>query len=84
MKNYVMRINFNRSTNIRTIPLIQVTILLVVSSIVAFVLSVYRGLIGPVPVPLILVSIGLVVGVVVVSGLVTQVRRAIRDVREWR
>lgn len=83
VKNYVTRINFNRSTNVRNIPLIQLTIIFVVSAIVAFALGVYQGLVGTVPVWLLVVAVGLVVGVVVVSGLVTQVRRAVRDLREW-
>lgn len=83
VKNYIMRINFNRSTNVRNIPLIQMTIILVVSAIVAFVLGIYRGLVGTVPVWIFVTAVGLVVGVVVVSGLVAQVRRAVTDLREW-
>jgi len=83
VKNYIMRINFNRSTNVRNIPLIQMTIMLVVSAIVAFVLGIYRGLVGTVPAWLFVIAVGLIAGVVVVSGLVTQVRRAVRDIRQW-
>lgn len=83
VKNYIMRINFNRSTNIRNIPLIQMTILLIVSAIVAFVMGVYRAIIGGVPVWLPVIGVGLILGVVVVSGLVTQVLRALRDLHEW-
>lgn len=83
VKNYIMRINFNRSTNIRNIPLIQMTIILVVIAIVSFVLGIYRGIIGPVPIWLLGIAVLLIGGVVVVSGLVTQVRRAVRDLREW-
>jgi hypothetical protein len=83
VKNYVTRINFNRSTNVRNIPLIQLTIIFVVSAIVSFVLGVYQGVVGSVPPWLLVPAVGLVVGVVVVSGLVTQIRRAVRDLREW-
>lgn len=83
VKNYIMRINFNRSTNVRNIPLIQMTIILIVSAIVAFVLGIYRGLAGTVPGWLVVAAVGLIVGVVVVSGLITQVLRAFKDLREW-
>ena len=84
LKNYIMRINFNRSTNVRNIPLIQMTIILVVLAIVSFVLGIYKGLIGSVPLWLTAVAVVLIIGVVVVSGLVTQTWRAISDLREWR
>ncbi|WP_123623486.1 hypothetical protein [Halorubrum sp. CSM-61] len=84
VQNYIMRINFNRSTNLRNIPLIQLTIVLIVSAIVSFVLGLYHGVSGSVPIWLWLPSIVLLGGVVAVSGLVTQVRRAIADLREWR
>lgn len=83
LKNYIMRINFNRSTNVRNIPLIQLTIILVVLAIVSFVLGIYRGIIGPVPWWLLVGAGFLIVGVVAVSGLIKQSRRAVRDVREW-
>jgi len=83
IKNHIMRINFNRSTNVRNIPFIQMTILLVVSAIIAFVLGIYRGLVGTIPAWLCITAVGLILGVVVVSGLVTQVRRAAGDIREW-
>ncbi|TKX73911.1 hypothetical protein EXE46_11720 [Halorubrum sp. GN11_10-6_MGM] len=84
VKNYIMRINFNRSTNLRNIPLIQLTIVLIVTAIVSFVLGIYEGVSGSVPIWLWLSSIGLLGGVVWVSGLVTQVHRAIVDIQEWR
>ncbi|MHC3438311.1 hypothetical protein ACYJ1Y_09455 [Natrialbaceae archaeon A-gly3] len=83
LKNYIMRINFNRSTNVRNIPLIQLTIILVVLAIISFVLGIYRGIIGPVPWWLLVGAALLIVGVVAVSGLIKQSRRAVRDVREW-
>lgn len=79
-----MRINFNRSTNLRNIPLIQLTIVLIVSAIVSFALGLYQGISDSVPIWLLLSSIALLGGVVWVSGLVTQIRRAIDDLREWR
>jgi len=69
VKNYIIRINFNRSTNVRNIPLIQLTIVLIVTAIVSFVLGLYHGISGPVPIWLWLPSIGLLGGVVWVSGL---------------
>jgi hypothetical protein len=84
VKNYIMRINFNRSTNLRNIPLIQLTIVLIVSAIVSFALGLYQGVSDSVPIWLLLSSIALLGGVVWVSGLVTQIRRAIDDLREWR
>lgn len=84
VQNYIMRINFNRSTNLRNIPMIQLTIVLIVSAIVSFVLGLYHGISGSVPIWLRLSSIVLLGGVVWVSGLVTQVRRAIDDLLEWR
>jgi len=84
VKNYVTRINFNRSTNLRNIPLIQLTIVLIVSAIVSFALGLYQSVSDPVPIWLLLSSIALLGSVVWVSGLVTQIRRAIDDLREWR
>lgn len=84
IKNYIVRINFNRSTNLRNIPLIQLTIVLIVSSIVSFALGLYHGVAGSVPIQLWLPSVVLLGTVVWVSGLPTQARRAIDDLREWR
>jgi hypothetical protein len=49
VKNYIMRINFNRSSNIRNIPLVQATILLVLIAMVLISLGVYEAVIGPAP-----------------------------------
>ncbi|WP_181687161.1 hypothetical protein [Halorhabdus salina] len=84
LKNYAMRINFNRSINIRNIPLLQVTIVLIVSAIVSFVLGIYAGLVGQVPVWLSGATLALIGGFVLTSGLIPQTRRAIRDIREWQ
>jgi hypothetical protein len=84
IKNYIIRINFNRSTNVRNIPLFQLTILFIIVAIVSFVLGLYRGVVGTIPVwHLGLVTL-LLLAVVAVSGIVRQTRRAIRDLREWR
>jgi len=83
VKNYIMRINFNRSTNVRNIPLIQMTIILLVSAIVAFLLGVYTAIVGAVPTWLVILAVALILGVVIVSGLVTQIWRAVSDLREW-
>ena len=84
IQNYIMRINFNRSTNVRNIPLIQVTILLIVSAIISFALGLYHGIAGTVPIWLLIPSILLLAVVVLVSGLPTQTHRAITDLRAWR
>ncbi|GAA0719178.1 hypothetical protein J2744_001621 [Halorubrum trapanicum] len=84
VKNYIMRINFNRSTNIRNIPLVQLTIVFLVTAIVAFVVGFYRGIEGTVPIWIGVIAVVLIGGVVFVSGLVTQTHRAIKDFREWR
>lgn len=83
VKNYIMRINFNRSTNVRNIPLIQLTIILVVVAIVLLVLGTYQALVGGVFPWLLTGAVLLIGGVVVVSGLITQTVRAVRDLREW-
>ncbi|PSP66445.1 hypothetical protein BRC85_09815 [Halobacteriales archaeon QS_1_69_70] len=84
IKNYIIRINFNRSTNVRNIPLFQLTILFIIVAIVSFVLGLYRGVVGTIPVWHLGLAILLLLAVVVVSGIVRQTRRAIRDLREWR
>jgi len=84
IQNYIMRINFNRSTNVRNIPLVQVTILLIVSAIISFALGLYNGIAGTVPIWLLIPSILLLTVVVLVSGLPTQTHRAITDLRAWR
>jgi hypothetical protein len=84
LKNYIVRINFNRSTNVRSIPLISATILSVVSGILFLTLGTYDAILGAVPLWLsgfALVFLGVIVWV---SGLVTQTREAIRDIRRWR
>lgn len=83
LKNYIVRINFNRSTNIRNIPLIQTTILLIVAAIISFVLGIYQAVVGPVPNWLLVIAVIIIGGVVLASGLLTQTRRAIDDLREW-
>ncbi|WP_336136637.1 hypothetical protein [Natronomonas amylolytica] len=83
VKNYIMRINFNRSTNVRNIPLIQLTIAFVVFAIISFVLGVYRGITGAVPIWLLGAAFLLILFVVLVSGVLTQIWRAVRDLYEW-
>ncbi len=84
VKNYVVRINFNRSTNVRNIPLITSTILLLVTSVVCLSLGMYQAAIGNVPAWLAVASAGLLGAIVRVSGLVTQTRRAVLDLLRWR
>ncbi len=79
-----MRINFNRSINVRNIPLIQLTIVLIVCAIISLVLGIYKGIIGSVPVWLLGFSFLLIGGMVIVSGVVPQTVRAIRDLQEWQ
>ncbi|OLZ41309.1 hypothetical protein A6E15_10055 [Natrinema saccharevitans] len=84
VKNHIARINFNRSTNIRNIPLIQLTIIFVVSSVVFFALGIYDAVIGPLPKWLSAAALIVLICVTVVSGLPMQLVRAVRDIREWR
>jgi hypothetical protein len=84
VKNYIVRINFNRSTNIRNLPLITSTIVFLVVAVVCFTLGVYEAVIGSVQPWLLTPALLLVFGVVVISGLTRQTRRAIQDFREWR
>lgn len=84
VKNYIVRINFNRSVNIRNIPLIQTTIVFIITAVVLFALGTYRAVAGSVPLLLLASAVGLILGVVFVSGLPTQLRRAMADLREWR
>jgi hypothetical protein len=72
VKNYIVRINFNRSVNIRNIPLIQMTIFLVITAVALFSLGTYRAVVGPVPLFLLALTTGVLLGVVFVSGLPTH------------
>lgn len=84
VKNYIVRINFNRSTNIRNIPLITSTIIFVVLGVIFFSLGVYEAMIDDVPYWLSGGAFLLILSVVLSSGLITQTIRAIRDIFEWR
>jgi hypothetical protein len=84
LKNYVVRINFNRSTNIRNIPLISATILFVVAGILLFTLGTYQAIVGAIPWWLSGISILFLAAVVWASGLVNQTEKAIRDIGKWR
>jgi len=83
VKNYIMQINFNRSTNVRNIPLFQLTMVFTILAIISFVLGLYRGIVGTLPVWLLAAALLLLVAVVWVSGIVRQTRRGIRDLHEW-
>lgn len=83
VKNYIMRINFNRSSNIRNIPLFQATILLELVAMLLVSLGVYDAVIGPVPVTIQLAASTVGMVAVFVSGLVQQTIRAMRDVWTW-
>jgi hypothetical protein len=84
VKNYIVRINFNRSTNIRNIPLIQATIILIIAAIASFALGLYRAAIGSVPYWVLLVTLAILAVVIVASGFYKQLKRAFRDLIEWR
>jgi len=83
VKNYIMQINFNRSTNVRNIPLFQLTMVSAILAIISLVLGLYRGVVGIVPVWLLAAAVLLLFAVVLVSGIVQQTRRAIHDLRKW-
>jgi len=84
LENYITRINFNRSENIRNIPLLQLTIVLLITAVVLFALGTYDATIGSVPWWLSGASSALLLISVVISGLPQQLRRAGADIREWR
>lgn len=84
VKNYIVRINFNRSTNIRNIPLITSTIVFVVVGVAFLTLGVYEATVAEVPNRLFGAILILLAAIVGVSGLITQTRRAIRDLNKWR
>lgn len=84
VKNYIVRINFNRSTNIRNIPLIQLTIVFAVSAVVFFTLGIYDAIIGSVPDWILVTVLLLLLGLIWISGFPRQFRRAVRDLRTWR
>lgn len=83
LKNYASRINFNRSTNIRNLPLITATLNLVVAGVVFFSLGIYDATIGTVPRWLDLSAAVLLFVVLWRSALPVQSYRAIRDVLVW-
>jgi len=83
VKNYIVRINFNRSTNIRNIPLITATVVFVVFGIVFLSLGAYKATLGPVPLWLSVSTLLLFLGLLWISGLIKQTRRAAKDLREW-
>lgn len=84
VKNYVARINFNRSSNVRNIPLITGTIVLAVVGVILLTLGVYQATVRPVPWWLATAAIAMTSTVVFVSGVLTQTGRAIADIRAWR
>jgi hypothetical protein len=84
LKNYISRINFNRSTSIRNTPLITCTIFLLVSGIALLALGMYDTVVGPVPWWLSSTTLLLLVGIIWTSNLIAQLRLAIRDVLKWR
>lgn len=84
VKNYVARVNFNRSTNVRNLPLITATIVFAVGGVVLLSLGTYQTTVRPVPWWLSLGGILVVGTVVLASGLVTQANRAIQDLGAWR
>lgn len=84
VKNYIVRINFNHSTNLRNIPLVTATIVFVVGAVLLFSLGIYEAMIAPVPPVLNASAVVLIVVVTLISGSVKQTWRAVQDVWEWR
>lgn len=83
VKNYVARVNFNRSTNVRNLPLVTATIVFAVVGVVLFALGTYQATVRPIPWWLAAGAIVVIGAVVLASGLPTQTYRAILDLREW-
>ncbi|MDZ7730979.1 MAG: hypothetical protein U5K37_08775 [Natrialbaceae archaeon] len=83
-KNYASRINFNRSTMIRQMPLVQLTVLLFYLSVILFGLALYHGLGGTISHPVHIVVGLLVVCIVGAVGLPQQLYRALHDWWLWR
>ena len=84
VKNYISRINWNRSASLRLLPLISSTIVLSISSLVLFSLGVHDLVFGGVP-PYLWVGGLVTVGITVfATGLPKQSLRALADWREWR
>lgn len=84
LKNYVARINFNRSVDVRNIPLVTATVVFALIGVVLLALGVYEATVRPIPWWLAFGACLLVGAVVLASGLPAQTVRAIRDVRAWR
>lgn len=83
LKNYIARINFNRSTNIRNLPLITATLNLVIAGVVFFSLGIYEAIIGTVPRWLHYSALLLFLVVVWRSAFLVQTYRAVRDILIW-
>lgn len=83
LKNYASRINFNRSTNIRNLPLITATLNLVVAGVVFFSLGIFEAAIGTVPRWLDYLAVTLLLVVVWKSAFPIQTYRATKDVFIW-
>jgi len=84
LKNYAMRINFNRSTNVRNAPLVTTTVLSLVAGLGLVGLGTFHAFYGPVPDSW---SVAFAVGLGLYAwftGLFDQSRNAVDDVRNRR
>lgn len=84
VKNYVARINRNRSAGLRILPLISATIVLTISSIALFALGIHRIVFDGVPVYLWAGFVVIVTSSILMTGLTKQTLRAIADIRTWK
>ncbi|MGB9966061.1 hypothetical protein [Halobacterium hubeiense] len=81
LKNYAVRINFNRSTNVRNAPLITGTIVTLIGAIYFLSVGSYHAFYGPVELPVGAASLVVFSAYARFTGLPQQVTTAYRDVR---
>lgn len=84
LQNYAMRVNFNRSTNVRNAPLITATILSLVAALGLIGLGSFRAFYGPVPHSWTVAFVLSTVAYARLAGLFGQTRKALTDFNRHR
>lgn len=84
LKNYAMRINFNRSTNVRNAPLITTTILCLVTGLGFLAFGTYRAFYGSIPALWTGLFLLMLCGYAWMAGLPGQTKTALVDVYRHR